>query len=431
MPPPFPPTVFAIRPLGGLGSRLRCIASFGVLAQHFGVPLRVCWTASAGFEEIELDQLFDALPRGMEIMKEADWKLLRTVSNGVHLDKHISYLSRDYKYSFFKLEHLFQTRKPLRVTAECARDLQQLYGAVLHRFIPNFRSAYFAWWREFVPCVAVRECVGAEVAQWDAATSVVGVHVRRNDALQSPLAHKYSRPTVEEVDTRIGAHLESGRTVFLATDDADVHARLHGAHGDHPRFRTFPWRRYAQRIQERKSGQRKALVDLWTLRACDTHVKTHFSVFSEVACILLPWTRGELVAAWAPVPGTGLLDTDRLANFDDESEPAFLQRERQARADALEKAAAEAKDAATRAVEHARTMVGAAHAACTDAVERKEDAHAAVGHLSRAVREAMVQVRRRADRAWFNSCRKPVAHMLVRKRVLGACAGAGTYPPTE
>ena len=53
----FPESMVVIRPVGGLSSRMKCIASFGAIAEYFHVPLYVFWTHSAGFEKIEFDAL--------------------------------------------------------------------------------------------------------------------------------------------------------------------------------------------------------------------------------------------------------------------------------------------------------------------------------------------------------------------------------------
>ena len=79
-PPTFPSAVVAIRPVGGLASRLKCIASFAVLAGHFSVPLHVCWVSSASFEDVEWSELFDAdapLPFAIEWLNLAQWQALR------------------------------------------------------------------------------------------------------------------------------------------------------------------------------------------------------------------------------------------------------------------------------------------------------------------------------------------------------------------
>ena len=373
----FPAQMVAIKPVGGLASRLRCIASFGVIADHFRVPLHVCWGASNGFEKIDIDALFDALPTNVRLLDASSWGTLRggSVRQVVQLDAYVSYLKKDYRYANYQLQELFQTRKSWRITAECVRDLQKLYGGVLHRFIPQFGSKYTDKLHAFTPCAAVRTMVAHEVNAWGENVHVLGVHFRRNDALQTAFAHRYAAPSdaelMDAMDAQLARNKDADDTssteptyrVFVCTDDPNVYDDVHAKYGDDARVRCFPWKRYTQRDNASKHGQRKALVDLMTLRHCDSVRGTSFSAFYEI---------GKLRVREALVGDDGDV-APSVDTFDDEPEPAWMVDERrQAEADAKAKAEADAKakaeaDAKAKAEADAKAKAEANEKAKTEA----------------------------------------------------------------
>jgi hypothetical protein len=282
----------AIKPVGGIGSRMKCIASFGAIADHFGVSLYVCWNTSDGFERIRCDELFEAVPSNVKLMDVTSWNLLRN-SKGrtVKLDERISYLTQNYLFCDYKLEELFLTHRPFRLTAECNRDLQKLYGRTLHRFIPTFNEQYLRHLSSFQPVQSVKKLVAHEVACWGSAnTNVLGVHVRRNDALQSRVSKKFASPTNKELMQVIDNHIEHTKAdsdfqnlVFFATDDPDTFDVFAETYANEPRVRWYNWNRYKYNIREQKGGQLKALVDLVTMQCCNRVTGTTFSVFTEMA----------------------------------------------------------------------------------------------------------------------------------------------------
>ena len=284
-----PARMVAIKPIGGLGSRMKCIASFAVIAQHFGVPLYVYWNVSAGFEKIECNELFEKIPDNVRLLAPNSWNLLRgSTGRVIKLDERISYLTRNYMFSDYRLEELFHTRKPFRLTAECNRDLQKLYGSILHQFIPQFNAKYLQKLVTFEPIAVVKKLVACEVRSWgDTDTNVLGVHLRRNDALQSRVSNKYLSVSDNEamaiVDTHLDENSAVSNTVFLAIDDPYTFDTFAEKYKEEPRVRWYNWKRFNYKLHTQKGGQLKALADLTTLRCCTKVVGPSFSVFNEVA----------------------------------------------------------------------------------------------------------------------------------------------------
>lgn len=356
-PKDFSPAVVAIRPVGGLASRLKCIASFAVLAGHFGVPLHVCWGPSASFEDVAWSTLFDAdasLPFAVEWLDAAQWQTLRATKGVLKLEAFVSYLLTDYKHPFTDLKPIFQTRRPQRLTAECNRELSSVYSGVLNSIIPGFTAKLREYWGAFVPALGVREVVAGEVKRWTAAgaSNVLGVHVRRNDALQSRLGRRYTTPTDAEVVALIAAQLAKNggegddndpptvratHHAFVATDDPGVASAVTAAYGNDPRVHLYPWRRYPQKHGAPVAGQAKAVADLYTLRCCDRVVGTAFSVYTQMVQQTAPLDRATIATTYMPqfVPKHGL----EAATWDTEPEPLHIVEAREAKVEAQAAAA--------------------------------------------------------------------------------------------
>ena len=331
-----PPRSVVIKPVGGLGSRMKCVASFGAIAKHFDVPLHVFWDTSVGFEKIECGDLFETLPANVQLIDHHSWSVIRAHRGRVvRLDERISYLTQNYKYADYKLDELFTTRKPFHLTAECNRDLQKLYGNVLRRFIPDFNTTYLHHLSCFKPVADVRELVAHEVNCWgNTTTDVLGVHIRRNDALYSRVGNKYANPTDQQLKVAIDNHLAqtpaSASTtpthiVFLSVDDPSAFQFFQHDYADEPRVRWYPWNRYTYKLSAEKTGQRKALVDLMTLRCCNRVIGTTFSVFNEIAQV--PLARSVVLDTYCPA--RRLMESSRdgvhklAKEMDDEADPAL------------------------------------------------------------------------------------------------------------
>lgn len=245
--------------------------------------------------------------------------------------------------------------------------------------------------------------------------NVLGVHIRRNEAVRSRIGNRYTKPTDDQFRTAIDRHLALGsaHVVFFATDDPAVYRDFHETYGDAPRFRSHPWNRYPQRLDAPKHGQRKALVDLWTLRCCDRVMATDFSVFGELA--KMPVDR-HMYNTWAAArAGDGIADrAPTIEEFDDEAEPPQLVRARAHATQAIA-AALVLSELATAAV---RLAVTAAEEALPAALKQADDARQVLAELANAaVRQAVAAVDAVAD-ARKREVAQVLGRMLVRKRAM-------------
>jgi len=277
----FPHRMLAIQPMGGLACRMKCIASFSVVAKYMHLPLYVSWETSAGFEPIAVSVLFEAVPTNVVLIDEPSWTRLRTKVPSAYLERVIPYLKTrvvGVKTNFSLAKTVFNNRLRMRYTAQCAYELSGYSLADCTSIIPDFEKQMQDHLAMFVPIEPIRRIVRSEVAAWS--TPAVGVHVRRDDIAQSSRLAQYYSKTDDHFRAEVRDALLAGSIVFLATDDASMHDALQAEYAHNPAFRSFAWKRHAHAYGTPKGGQKKALVDMCVLQCCSRVVGTPGSTFS-------------------------------------------------------------------------------------------------------------------------------------------------------
>ncbi len=170
-----PPPQFIIKPDGDLASRLRCIASFAVVAKAMGVVLQVYWPTDTD-SLFEPTSLFSSLPsttgpsRVFEWVSVHTWDTARDRDDSVHLEQEIPYLRGNYLYSTYKIRSLFTTAEAVTdpnafvpigstrpttfcYTARCTREWSERNAFVLALHVPLFQEEYVQVLRKWVPRV--------------------------------------------------------------------------------------------------------------------------------------------------------------------------------------------------------------------------------------------------------------------------------------
>ena len=219
MPPNAPTTRVVIKVMGNLASRLRCIASFALVARALGAPTLDVYWPHDGSEAFETSALFagtppttgcDAVFRWVDVHA---WDDARSESTGVSLDDKMPYLRGDYAYSTFKLRRVFQATAPTCYTAMCVNELYEGYAFVLDLYIPDFEPQYKALLAAFEPTATVTTQVQLLRQQHGLATSpaVMGLY----DDCANEL-------TVTQLLALLAEHFEGGLThAVVVTGDSD------------------------------------------------------------------------------------------------------------------------------------------------------------------------------------------------------------------
>ena len=272
-----PARFLAIRPMGGLGTRLQAICAYSVYAQFVGVPLWVYWCNSVGFEDIGYYELFENVPDGVQLIDRETFQLARVHSQA--LERLIPFIRKQPDALEFRIEWLYRRRAFRRISAECFYDFFDIDRRQANRFIPGYQSLQNNILAQIRPCKALCSAIRHQVQAWEGAHTV-GLHIRRDDFtrrryMPDEYFHRFAQKAID-----------AGSQLFLATDSRTACEAFKERYGD--RLNCFPWQRNAHWKNRVKGSQKAAVVDLFTLRFCDEVHGTRGSLFSRVAGLRIP-----------------------------------------------------------------------------------------------------------------------------------------------
>lgn len=252
-------------PVGGLCNRLRAMASVVQLADDCRADVRFLWQihpeCAAPF-----DALFEALPRhNVAVISSKRLSLIHHSSrkrNGF-----LPAVLRRFRYDVQQ-----------QVEQECTdeRLLEEICGAKKAFFLSGFSVYKHAPVRAlFVPVPEIQRLIDS--VRVDFAPTTIGLHIRRTDHDKS-IAHN----TIQDYVDFIQSTLERDAAVrfFLASDDYSVKNYL---------TTLFPGCiLQTDAVLERNSlkGMQAAVVDLFSLAACNQIVGSYQSSYTDMAAEL-------------------------------------------------------------------------------------------------------------------------------------------------
>lgn len=234
------PRRVVVKPDGNLASRLRCIASFAVVADALGVVLEVYWPTHDG-SRFDPGTLFSKTPstKGSQpVFRWVDvhaWDTARDRDDARRLEEDLPYLGGVYRYSAYKVRTLFTvpfaTPPPgsapaapptFCYTARCTRELSERYQFVLDLHVPGFAEVYRRHLRDFVPqvCPVLKEVEDLRRAHgMHTCGSILGIY----DACNRGAPKETTTPLFLE---RLQDHLDhqSHAVAVVVTDDPERYA---------------------------------------------------------------------------------------------------------------------------------------------------------------------------------------------------------------
>ncbi|MDR0891710.1 MAG: glycosyl transferase [Mediterranea sp.] len=258
-------------PVGGLGNRMRAIASAVTLAQATRSELRIVWFRDWAMQA-PFQALFQPLSQASVELREA------TRADHLMLDRPRPknlFLPRLYQKCRFRASLYERSITPLCKEgfdfAAWVKQHERVYLASYTHF-QNYAHTEIA--RLFVPQVELLRQIDERSASF-ATTRTIGVHIRRTDNVlataQSPLELFYPK-----LDAEINA---GGRTLFyLATDSEEVKQALKQRYGAE---RLMTSAHQADRTS--LAGVQEGLVELYTLARTQKIFGSYGSSFSEIA----------------------------------------------------------------------------------------------------------------------------------------------------
>jgi hypothetical protein len=248
-------------PLGGLGNRMRAVASAVRLCQNIGAKLHIYWRkspeCSADFEE-----LFEpiSLPF-VYIHRFKAWQFYLRPSLNRNL--HLPGVVRSLRYDC-----------SLLVESDCLdNDLSDsLVGERIYICSGHSLAQHYPVSELFVPRVAILERI--ERIRSTFPDEVIGVHIRRQDNKIS-IEKAPEQAFIRAMDVELVIHPDV--QFFLATDDAALKSRLIDRYGKHLVSQDIKLNRHSLQ------GMENAVVDLWSLASTQKIIGSPHSSFSGIA----------------------------------------------------------------------------------------------------------------------------------------------------
>ncbi|WP_373540204.1 hypothetical protein [Chamaesiphon sp.] len=268
-------SVICIKPIGGLGNRLRTIDAAIALAQANHSYLEVIWQLNADLN-CRFEDLFE-LPSSIDRIVQIDTsdlfsrlveKICRTKIGGMIQSLYFKYVLKS-----FDLVLTFDRMESYHARDYIGCDFQQLaadkrvYIATVHRFYPSAHP--FA---NFVPVERLQRIITEIATNFD---RVIGVHIRRTDNHQS-LASSPTTAFIELMQAEIS--LDNNTKFFVATDSQLEEEQLK---------QTFPNRiiTYQKQSLDRDDpvAIEDAVIDLYCLSKCRKLIGSYYSSFTDTA----------------------------------------------------------------------------------------------------------------------------------------------------
>lgn len=274
-----------VRPVNGLANRLRAITSSLALARHLGLGFAVHWGPSDCFSDEPWDALFgNRFPQLSEkeyraelesgAPRVSDW-LLRgperpaEIAPGFDSAEVLGAVrSRGLIYDFGYQHIDSQLREAgVKRLGRCRRIRRRLC-------------------REMVPALSIARRVDAFASERFRGHEVIGVHVRRGDALQSRYAEHYKRSSDEVFEAAMARQVARRADVrfFLATDCEETQAAFQTRFGD--RLITFHKEFSPSEVLGPKEGQADAVAEMWLLSRTTSILGTEASTFGRMASLI-------------------------------------------------------------------------------------------------------------------------------------------------
>ncbi len=243
-------------PYGGLGNRMRTIASAVAFSKDSNASLKIIWYAKA-----DLNSRFDALFQPMQM-------------ENVKLVERNHFRYRLQKWLFPTILH------PL-VYQKCLYGVKQLTSNELKE--SNYISSCYDFYpfdssllqQLFRPSDELQKRIDVEYQKF--ATHTIGVHIRRTDHVDA-IAQSPTSLFIE----RMKGEIEKNQDVkfYLATDSEEDKQKIMLQFGE--RIITNPQKADRNSVE----GMESALIEMYLLSKTDFIVGSFQSTFSEMAALL-------------------------------------------------------------------------------------------------------------------------------------------------
>lgn len=271
-----------VEPVLGLANRVRAVLSTSVIARHCGLEIDFLWEAGRGFSEARWQDLFanplPALSRAQfEVCAQ---EVTYDVQTWIRPDAGPR-ASASGEFDRGRVLSDFQSGGVVYRSASenLIAKLRVLGARQLRWLVPEYERAC----RSLRPADSIARIVDDHVRRAFEGRSVVGLHVRRGDAVLGGQSDEYLRSDDDAFLRAIDDELRRDPTThfFLATDCAETQERFIRAHAS--RLLTFEKPFVESRVRAPKQGQVDAATELFLLSHTRRVIGTHYSSFGLLA----------------------------------------------------------------------------------------------------------------------------------------------------
>jgi hypothetical protein len=282
------PGAIVVRPVNGLCNRLTVVSSFAALARRCNRELYLCWAASPGWSDEDMEDLFE---NRFSRLSAEDFEQASTTALCLHRQVTVTGvggLSEAWKsVNGLGLDAVFDSSAYPVVSYRGFRPCQDLLApSDRRRLLPGFGRDFEDELRAWRPVRTIRDRVAEVAGAFSSET--VGVHIRRGDAMRHPrLAEQYGRSSDAAFMARMDRIVRSrpSRSFFLATDCPDTQRRFQDRYGS--LILTNADKRFVPSIYRApKANQHDAVIDLFALARTRTILGNYYSTFSGTAAAL-------------------------------------------------------------------------------------------------------------------------------------------------
>lgn len=268
----------SVKVKNGLCNRLRTLCSFQGLAKVLNRPFLLCWDVSNGWSDERFEELFDN-----RIDQITTDQFLEFTSQSLCLEKYFNADPR-LREAHFKIDMLNDRTKTITYFGDQEVAALLPRKDTLWRW-PTLGHEHRFCLRSLKPVKSCLDEIDRVSAIFD--RSIVGVHIRRGDAVNSVLAPNFLVSSDQAFLDEMNAIVKhnSKATFFLATDCDITQAAFQEHFGDRiivndrKRFVPSTW-------LQQKENQADAVVDLWLLSRTSRIIGNNFSSFSSTAAVL-------------------------------------------------------------------------------------------------------------------------------------------------
>lgn len=276
---------FAVKPVNGLGNRIRVLASCWLVSEILGKKLYVCWTKSSGFSDEAFESLFAA---NFEFISEQTYRRMEQNPENIVINQRIE---QDTEYDTLESggyrDLNFWTKQidQANLLYEWSNSLDHVSRGEIkkHKALKDFDRLFAEKLKLLRPAESIASQV-VDFAQKNFRNKrVLGVHIRKGDAVESPWAKEYTASTDEEFVSRMKLEIEKDRNVrfFLSTDCPRTLNKFKDLYSD--RLIVYEKQFVESKFGTEKANQSDAFVEMLLLSLTKKIVGTRWSTFSEMA----------------------------------------------------------------------------------------------------------------------------------------------------